>query len=157
MKDLKGTKTEQNLAAAFAGESQAHTKYQYFASKAKKDGYVNLNIDGKETPVDIELIGKILATYKSLLKNDVYTIDTTGNKEALEEDTSKIMKRAIAFNNSIAVSKTRQSVFLEQWPNTTLDYRGVIAIDPCDLDKKMHCSFADCDECRLDFWTKEVE
>lgn len=80
-------------------------------SKAKKDGYVNLNIDGKETPVDIELIGKILATYKSLLKNDVYTIDTTGNKEALEEDTSKIMKRAIAFNNSIAVSKTRQSVF----------------------------------------------
>ncbi|MBR2159336.1 MAG: DEAD/DEAH box helicase, partial [Campylobacter sp.] len=80
-------------------------------SKAKKNGYVNLNIDGKETPVDIELIGKILATYKSLLKNDVYTIDTTGNKEALEEDTSKIMKRAIAFNNSIAVSKTRQSVF----------------------------------------------
>ena len=39
MKELKGTKTEQNLAAAFAGESQAHTKYQYFASKAKKDGY----------------------------------------------------------------------------------------------------------------------
>lgn len=39
MKELKGTKTEQNLVAAFAGESQAHTKYQYFASKAKKDGY----------------------------------------------------------------------------------------------------------------------
>ena len=38
-KILKGTKTEQNLAAAFAGESQAHTKYQYYASKAKKDGY----------------------------------------------------------------------------------------------------------------------
>lgn len=36
---LKGTKTEQNLKAAFAGESQAHTKYQYFASKAKKDGF----------------------------------------------------------------------------------------------------------------------
>ena len=39
MNEQKGTKTEQNLAAAFAGESQAHTKYQYFASKAKKDGY----------------------------------------------------------------------------------------------------------------------
>ena len=39
MKDLKGTKTEQNLATALAGESQAHTKYQYYASKAKKDGY----------------------------------------------------------------------------------------------------------------------
>ena len=39
MKDLKGTKTEQNLQAAFAGESQARNKYTYFASKAKKDGY----------------------------------------------------------------------------------------------------------------------
>ncbi len=39
MKNLKGTKTEMNLMAAFAGESQAHTKYQYYASRAKKDGY----------------------------------------------------------------------------------------------------------------------
>ena len=39
MKSLKGTKTEANLAAAFAGESQAHTKYLYYASRAKKDGY----------------------------------------------------------------------------------------------------------------------
>ena len=35
----KGTKTEENLKAAFAGESQARNKYAYFASKAKKDGY----------------------------------------------------------------------------------------------------------------------
>ncbi|MBQ8248748.1 MAG: rubrerythrin family protein [Clostridia bacterium] len=39
MMDLKGTKTEANLAAAFAGESQARNKYTYYASKAKKDGY----------------------------------------------------------------------------------------------------------------------
>lgn len=37
--DLKGTKTEQNLMTAFAGESQARNKYDYFASRAKKDGY----------------------------------------------------------------------------------------------------------------------
>ncbi len=37
--ELKGSKTEKCLEAAFAGESQAHTKYQYFASKAKKEGY----------------------------------------------------------------------------------------------------------------------
>ena len=43
MKDLKGSKTEQNLMTAFAGESQAHTKYQYYASKAKKDGYVQMS------------------------------------------------------------------------------------------------------------------
>ncbi|MDR1939688.1 MAG: rubrerythrin family protein [Clostridiales bacterium] len=39
MKELKGSKTEQNLSAAFAGESMAYTKYGYYASQAKKDGY----------------------------------------------------------------------------------------------------------------------
>ena len=39
MENLKGTKTEANLMAAFAGESQARNKYTYYASKAKKDGY----------------------------------------------------------------------------------------------------------------------
>ena len=39
MSDLKGTKTEQNLRDAFAGESQARNKYTYFASTAKKEGY----------------------------------------------------------------------------------------------------------------------
>ncbi len=43
MVELKDSKTFENLAAAFAGESQAHTKYQYFASKAKKEGYVQLS------------------------------------------------------------------------------------------------------------------
>ncbi|MBQ8585827.1 MAG: rubrerythrin family protein [Butyricicoccus sp.] len=40
--NLKGTKTEANLQTAFAGESQAHTKYLYYASQAKKDGYVQI-------------------------------------------------------------------------------------------------------------------
>jgi len=40
--DIKGTKTEANLMAAFAGESQARNKYTYYASKAKKDGYVQI-------------------------------------------------------------------------------------------------------------------
>ena len=39
MAEIKGTKTEKNLNAAFAGESQARVKYQYYASRAKKDGY----------------------------------------------------------------------------------------------------------------------
>ena len=42
MKELKGTKTEQNLMEAFAGECQARTKYTYYASQAKKDGYVQI-------------------------------------------------------------------------------------------------------------------
>ncbi|MBO7200418.1 MAG: rubrerythrin family protein [Bacteroidales bacterium] len=47
--ELKGSKTEMNLRAAFAGESQAHTKYQYYASKAKKDGFVQIGNLFEET------------------------------------------------------------------------------------------------------------
>ena len=47
--DIKGTKTEANLKAAFAGESQARNKYTYFASKAKKDGYVQIASIFEET------------------------------------------------------------------------------------------------------------
>ncbi len=42
MAELKGSKTEKNLMEAFAGESMARNKYSYFASKAKKDGYVQI-------------------------------------------------------------------------------------------------------------------
>ena len=47
--NLKGTKTEANLMAAFAGESQARNKYSYYASKAKKDGYVQIAALFEET------------------------------------------------------------------------------------------------------------
>ena len=49
MKELKGTKTERNLMEAFAGESQARNKYSYWASKAKKDGYVQIAAIFEET------------------------------------------------------------------------------------------------------------
>ena len=47
--ELKGSKTEQNLMTAFAGESQARNKYDYFASKAKKEGYEQIAAIFKET------------------------------------------------------------------------------------------------------------
>ena len=47
--ELKGSKTEQNLMAAFAGDSQARNKYTYFASKAKKDGYEQIAAIFEET------------------------------------------------------------------------------------------------------------
>ena len=47
--ELKGSKTEQNLLAAFAGESQARNKYTYFASKARKDGYEQIASIFEET------------------------------------------------------------------------------------------------------------
>ena len=47
--ELKGSKTEQNLMKAFAGESQARNKYTYFASKAKKEGYEQIAAIFQET------------------------------------------------------------------------------------------------------------
>ena len=47
--ELKGSKTEKNLQAAFAGESQARNKYSYYASKAKKDGFVQIGNLFEET------------------------------------------------------------------------------------------------------------
>ena len=49
MKELKGSKTEANLQTAFAGESMARNKYTYYASKAKKDGYVQIGKLFEET------------------------------------------------------------------------------------------------------------
>ena len=49
MKSLKGTQTEKNLLAAFAGESQARTRYTFFASKAKKEGYEQIAAIFQET------------------------------------------------------------------------------------------------------------
>ncbi len=49
MKELKGTKTEANLLAAFAGESQARNKYTYYASQAKKEGYEQIAAIFEET------------------------------------------------------------------------------------------------------------
>jgi rubrerythrin len=49
VKSLKGTQTEKNLITAFAGESQARNRYTYFASKAKKEGYVQIAAIFEET------------------------------------------------------------------------------------------------------------
>lgn len=49
MENIVGTQTEKNLQTAFAGESQAHNKYSYFASKARKDGYEQIAAIFEET------------------------------------------------------------------------------------------------------------
>ena len=50
--ELKGSRTEQNLMAAFAGESQARNKYDYYASQAKKDGYEQIAAIFTETALN---------------------------------------------------------------------------------------------------------
>ena len=63
MKDLKGTKTEANLLEAFAGESMARNKYTYFASKAKKDGYVQIAAIFEETAANEKEHAKLWFKY----------------------------------------------------------------------------------------------
>ena len=57
--ELKGSRTEANLMAAFAGESQARNKYTYYASKAKKDGYVQIANIFEETAANEKEHAKI--------------------------------------------------------------------------------------------------
>ena len=78
MANLKGTKTEENLQAAFAGESQAHTKYQYFALKAKEEGYVQIHDIFMETSKNEREHAKIW--YKLL--HDEEIPDTIANLNA---------------------------------------------------------------------------
>ena len=68
---LKGTKTEANLMEAFAGESQARNKYTYFASKAKKEGYVQIAALFEETAANEKEHAKIW--FKYLCGGDIPT------------------------------------------------------------------------------------
>ena len=56
--------------------------------------------------------------------------------------------------------KTRQSVFLEQWPNCMMGNDGVVGMCPRNVDKMHACNallFAGCTDCRREFWMQEVE
>ena len=77
--ELKGTKTEECLKKAFAGESQAATKYQYYASKAKKDGYEQIGAIFEETSSNEKEHAKI---WFKLLHNNEMPETTENLKDA---------------------------------------------------------------------------
>uniref|UniRef100_UPI0040574B21 rubrerythrin n=1 Tax=Acetatifactor sp. TaxID=1872090 RepID=UPI0040574B21 len=80
MAELKGSKTEKNLMEAFAGESMARNKYTYFASKAKKDGYVQIAQLFEETAANEKEHAKI---WYKLLNGGIGS--TTENLKAAAE------------------------------------------------------------------------
>ena len=104
MKELKGTRTEQNLREAFAGESQARNKYTYFASKAKKEGYVQISRIFEQTAANekehaeiwFKLLGGIGTTAENLAAaaagenyewTDMYaSFAATAREEGFEEE-----------------------------------------------------------------------
>ncbi len=119
MKDLKGTKTEKNLATAFAGESEARNKYTYYASQAKKDGYVqiaNLFLETAENEKEhakiwFKLLHGIGSTAENLLdaaKGENYEwtdMYATFAKEAKEEGFDHI---AFLFEQVAAIEKEHE-------------------------------------------------
>ena len=78
---LKGTKTEQNLMTAFAGESQARNKYTYFASKARKEGFEQIAAIFEETAANEKEHAKLW--FKELCGGEIP--DTAANLEAAAE------------------------------------------------------------------------
>ena len=119
--ELKGSKTEANLMAAFAGESQARNKYTYYASKAKKDGYVQIaelfeetaNNEKEHAKMWFKELhgGAIPGTEANLLdaaegENYVWTdMYATMAKEAREEGFDRI---AMLFEKVGAIEKTHE-------------------------------------------------
>ena len=117
--NIKGTKTEQNLMTAFAGESQARNKYTYFASVARKEGYVQIanifeetaNNEKEHAKMWFKLLGGISNTEANLEEaaegenyewTDMYA---TFAKEAREEGFEAIAK---LFEGVAAIEKEHE-------------------------------------------------
>jgi rubrerythrin len=84
MKDLKGTKTEKNLHEAFAGEAQAATKYGYFASAAKKEGFEQISEIFLETAENEKQHAKIWFKYLSGIGDTAANLKAAANGENYE-------------------------------------------------------------------------
>ncbi len=117
MKELKGTKTEQNLQQAFAGESMARNKYTYFASKARKDGYEQIAAILEETAQNEKEHAKLW--YKLLNGGEIS--DTMANlKEAADGEN---------YEWTDMYSHMAEEAEAEGFPEIAFKFRAVAAIE----------------------------
>ena len=136
MMNLKGTKTEANLMAAFAGESQARNKYTYYASKAKKEGYEQIaalfletaNNEKEHAKIWFKLLhdGAVPSTAENLLDaaqgenyewTDMYA---TFAKEAREEGFDRIAYLFEAVGQIEKHHEERYRAFVQNIENATV-------------------------------------
>lgn len=83
----------------------------------------------------------------------------TGSSTMPDEDYKRIVAAVEQWSKEHP-RKTRQSVFLEQWPNCMIDNNGVVGICPRNVDNKCICDLGRsdmCPGCRREFWGQEVE
>lgn len=117
MKELKGTKTEQNLQTAFAGESMARNKYTYFASKARKDGYEQIAAIFEETANNEKEHAKLW--YKLL--NGGQVSGTMDNLRAAAEGEN--------YEWTDMYAKMAEEADAEGFPEIAVRFRGVAAVE----------------------------
>ena len=146
MPELKGSKTEQNLWTAFAGESQARNKYDYYASKAKKEGYVQIANYFTETAANekehakiwfklLEGIGSTAENLKHAAEGENYEwtdMYATMAKEAKEEGFDHI---AFLFEEVAKIEKEHEERYLKLLGNL----EGGIVFSR-DGDMLWHCT-----------------
>lgn len=129
MPELKGSKTEKNLMTAFAGESEARNKYTYYASKARKDGYVQIanifeetaNNEKEHAKMWFKLlrggIGSTIENLKDAAAGENYEwtdMYATFAKEAKEEEFDAIAK---LFEGVAAIEKEHEERYLKLLAN----------------------------------------
>ena len=117
--ELKGTKTERNLAEAFAGESQARNKYTYFASVAKKEGYQQIAAIFEETANNekehaklwfkaLQGIGDTAANLKAAAEGEYYEWTDMYDRFAKDAEEEGFKALAAQFRMVAAIEKTHE-------------------------------------------------
>ncbi len=116
MPELKGTQTEQNLRTAFAGESQARNKYDYFASLAKKEGYEQIAAIFQETALNEKEHAKLW--FKALGEHGKSTYENLVTAAAGENEEWTVMYREFA-----------DTARLEGFPELAEQFLGVAKVE----------------------------
>ena len=128
MPDLKGSKTEQNLKTAFSGESEARSKYDFFASVAKKEGYEQISEIFKETANNekehaklwfkhLNGLGDTKANLKSAASGEHFEWAEMYKEFAVTAREEGFEKLAVQFEHVAAVEKHHEGRYLQLLEN----------------------------------------
>ena len=129
--ELKGSKTEQNLMTAFAGESQARNKYTYFASVAKKEGYEQIAAIFEQTAnnekehakmwfKELQGIGNTMENLKAAAEGENYEWTDMYAQFAKEAEEEGFTALAAKFRGVAAIEKTHEERYLKLLHNVEM-------------------------------------
>ncbi len=148
--DLKGTQTEKNLMAAFVGESQARNKYTYFASVAKKEGFIQFSNIFLETAGNEKEHAEIWYKHLGLVKDTKANLEAAADGEHYEwtemyAEFAKVAKAegfaeiAMQFEKVGAIEKTHEERYRKLLAN--LNTNHVFIADDVQVWKCSNCGF----------------